>query len=70
MHASQRPTELLKLIDPDRVIENYRNLSCDHYSDCLDEAVNRGWTSWTCAHCMLSVLEPDVNAVESCGAAA
>jgi len=36
--ASHHPTELLKLIDPDRIVENYRNLVCDHYDGCLDES--------------------------------
>ena len=30
MLASHHPTELLKLIDPDRIVENYRNLVCEH----------------------------------------
>ena len=49
--VSHNPTELTKLIDPDRIVEHYRSISCDHYSNCLDEAVIRRWTSWTCAHC-------------------
>ncbi len=70
MLASHHPTELLKLIDPDRIVENYRNLFCHHYDVCLDEAVNRRWASWTCALCPLFGLESKVKAVESCGAAA
>ena len=70
MLSSHHPTKLLKLIDPERILENYRNFSCDHYADCLDEAVKRRWTSWTCAHCPLFAVSSKVKGVESCGAGA
>jgi hypothetical protein len=68
--ASHHPTELLKPIDPDRIVENYRNLVCEHYDDCLDEAVTKHWTSWTCEQCPLFAHEPRVKAFGSCRAAA
>ena len=70
MVANHHPTELLKLIDPDRVVEHYRNLFCDHYDGCLDEAVNKRWTSWTCARCMLFAVRPKAKTAERCGATA
>ncbi len=48
-----RPTELTKLIPFDEHVEEFRNLYCDHYDGCLDEAVDKCWTSWTCAECLL-----------------
>ena len=28
------------------------------YDGCLDEAVKKGWNSWTCARCHLMALQP------------
>jgi hypothetical protein len=53
MFASPHPTELRKPLDPDRIVEDDRNLFCEHYICCLDEAVTRNWVSWTCAECLL-----------------
>lgn len=32
-------------------VEFHRNLFCAHYDDCLDEAVKRGWNSFSCSRC-------------------
>lgn len=58
MFASPRPTELLKLLDPDHMVEGDRNFVCDHYVSCLDEAIDRNWVSWTCAECLLVRVHP------------
>lgn len=53
------PTELAAPINPEAQggrkagVENHRNLFCAHYDDCLDEAVKRGWNSFTCVRCPL-----------------
>ncbi len=52
------PTELTAPINPDRGVEGHRNLFCGHYDNCLDEAVNRGWNSWSCSRCELHTLQP------------
>ncbi len=70
MLANPHPTELMKLIPMDCGVEQYRNVFCDHYDGCLDEAITRGWTSFTCASCLLFAARSRAMAVESCGAAA
>ena len=60
VHAKPSPTELTAPINPDRGIEGHRNLFCNYYDACLDEAVRRGWNSWTCTRCSNHVLEPEV----------
>jgi len=47
------PVELKVLIRPESPIETQRLLFCERYDACLDEAVARAWTSWTCARCAL-----------------
>jgi hypothetical protein len=54
------PTELTAPINPDRGVEGHRNLFCGHYDNCLDEAVTRGWNSWTCQRCELHAVQPKV----------
>jgi hypothetical protein len=54
------PTELTAPINPDRGVEGHRNLFCGYYDSCLDEAVNRGWNSWSCARCELHAVQPKV----------
>ncbi len=29
-----------------------RNLFCDHYSDCLDYVIQKGWPDWDCTRCV------------------
>ncbi len=58
------PTELQSAINPEangrkQGVELHRKLFCQHYDDCLDEAVMRGWNSWTCARCPLVAMTPD-----------
>jgi hypothetical protein len=56
------PTELAAPINPDRGVEGHRNLFCSFYDSCLDEAVRKGWNSWTCARCQLFALQPEMDA--------
>jgi hypothetical protein len=58
--AKPSPTELTAPINPDRGVEGHRNLFCGFYDSCLDEAVKRGWNSWTCTRCGLHAVEPEV----------
>lgn len=58
MLTKPTPTELSAPINPDRGVEGHRNLFCSHYDGCLDEAVRRGWNSWTCGRCQLFALQP------------
>jgi hypothetical protein len=37
-------------------VEQHRNLNCNHYDNCLDEAVRRGWQSFTCIKCPLYAI--------------
>ena len=62
MLTKPSPTELTAPINPDRGVEGHRNLFCSHYDNCLDEAVKRGWNSWTCVRCQLFALQPHVDA--------
>ena len=48
MIANPTPAELKTLIKLDACVEEHRNLFCGLYDDCLDEAVEKGWASWTC----------------------
>ncbi len=59
------PTALETAINPDAQgpkhgVESHRRLFCPHYDDCLDEAVVRGWNSWTCSACELGLVSPEV----------
>ena len=58
--AKPSPTELTSPINPDRGVDGHRNLFCNFYDNCLDEAVKRGWNSWTCTRCELHAVEPEV----------
>ncbi|HZA52444.1 MAG TPA: hypothetical protein VE549_16985 [Myxococcaceae bacterium] len=35
-------------------VDTHRNIHCHHYDRCLDEAIRRGWPSFTCSKCPLS----------------
>jgi hypothetical protein len=55
------PTDLQQTINPEASpkragVETHRNLNCQHYDQCLDEAVRRGWQSFTCMKCPLYQL--------------
>ncbi len=55
------PSDLQQTINPEAGpkragVEAHRNLNCNHYDGCLDEAVRRGWQSFSCAKCPLSVV--------------
>ena len=59
------PTELESAINPENSgkrqgVEAHRKLFCSHYDDCLDEAVVKGWNSWTCTLCPLYAVSPEV----------
>lgn len=53
--ARPNPLELPAPINPEggrkQSVEMHRNLFCLHYDECLDEAVKRGWNSFTCIRC-------------------
>ncbi len=53
--AVPNPVELPAPINPEggrkQSVEFHRNLFCPHYDECLDEAVKRGWNSFTCLRC-------------------
>jgi len=56
------PSDLPQTINPEAGpkragVESHRNLNCHHYDNCLDEAVRRGWQSFTCARCPLYAQE-------------
>ncbi|MBI5545549.1 MAG: hypothetical protein HY901_16815 [Deltaproteobacteria bacterium] len=60
------PTELQNTINPEpsgkhASVEFQRNLFCSHYDDCLDEAVKKGWNSFTCVRCPLYTVSPGPN---------
>jgi hypothetical protein len=61
--AKPTPTELNAPINPDRGVEGHRNLFCSFYDGCLDEAVKKGWNSWTCVRCQLMATHPPVAGV-------
>jgi hypothetical protein len=48
--GAPQPSPLPKLLREERV-PAFRNLYCTRYDDCLEEAVARSWTSWSCGHC-------------------
>jgi len=60
------PTELQATINPEpsgkhSSVEFQRNLFCGHYDDCLDEAVKKGWNSFTCVRCPLYAVAEGAN---------
>jgi hypothetical protein len=59
--AKTTPAELTAPINPDRGVEGHRNLFCPHYDGCLDEAVKKGWNSWTCTRCTLFAMQPQID---------
>ena len=50
MFAHVGPEPLQNLLSRRKVPRN-RNLFCPRYEACLDEAMARGWVSFTCARC-------------------
>lgn len=50
------PTGLAALFDPE-MVESYRNVLCDQYDDCLDEALRQRWPSWSCEYCQMFVQD-------------
>jgi hypothetical protein len=56
------PTDLPQTINPEAGprragVEAHRNFNCYHYDNCLDEAVRRGWPSFSCARCPLYSIQ-------------
>lgn len=48
------PTRLrLLLWTEQHRIENYRNVHCRHYAQCIDTAVRADWEGFTCQQCPL-----------------
>ena len=63
------PTELQGTINPEASgkhtsVEFQRNLFCGHYDDCLDEAVKKGWNSFTCVRCPMYAVAAGANAIK------
>lgn len=55
------PIELPQSINPEAGpkragVEHHRNLNCNSYDNCLDEAVRRGWQSFSCLKCPLNAI--------------
>jgi hypothetical protein len=65
------PMDLEQTINPEpgpkrAGVETHRNLNCHHYDNCLDEAIRRGWQSFTCAKCpMYGVAVPPQRGLEA-----
>jgi hypothetical protein len=64
--AKPFPTELTTPINLEGSrklsVEAHRNLFCSAYDECLDEAVKRGWNSFTCVRCpnfAIATVSPD-----------
>ena len=51
------PTVLAGLVQPENV-ERHRNVFCDHYDHCLDEALRQTWPSWSCERCPMFARDP------------
>jgi hypothetical protein len=60
--AKPNPVELPSPINPEgarkQSVESLRNLFCQYYDNCLDEAVKQGWNSFTCVRCGLYQVGP------------
>lgn len=65
------PIDLPQTINPEAGprragVETHRNLNCRYYDACLDEAVKRGWQSFSCAKCPLNEMaEPPQMGIEA-----
>lgn len=65
------PSDLPQTINPEAGpkragVEHHRNLNCHHYDNCLDEAVRRGWQSFSCMKCPLyQHVEPPQMGIEA-----
>lgn len=64
--AQPNPVELPAPINPEggrkHSVEMHRNLFCAYYDGCLDEAVKRGWNSFTCRECEYYHDQPEEGA--------
>ena len=60
LFAQPSPAELTAPINPHRGVEGHPNHFCAFYDPCLDEAVKRGWNSWTCTRCSMFAVQPQV----------
>jgi hypothetical protein len=68
--AKPMPTELTTPINLEgnrkMSVEAHRNLFCSAYDDCLNEAVKRGWNSFTCVRCPnYSLVESPEHSIEA-----
>jgi hypothetical protein len=68
--AKPMPTELTTPINLEgnrkMSVEAHRNLFCTAYDDCLNEAVRRGWNSFTCVRCPnYTVVESPEHSIEA-----
>lgn len=44
---------------PIEAVDAHRDIWCRHYDGCLDVAVRRDWSSWSCASCPLRWTEQE-----------
>ncbi|HWE25409.1 MAG TPA: hypothetical protein VG496_15835 [Myxococcales bacterium] len=68
--AKPMPTELTTPINLEgnrkMSVESHRNLFCTAYDDCLNEAVKRGWNSFTCVRCPnYTIVESPEHSIEA-----
>jgi hypothetical protein len=49
---AQLGPEPLRMLLSRRDVAEHRNLFCRSYDRCLDKALECGWVSWTCVHCV------------------
>src|SRR5438132_1086555 len=68
--AKPMPTELTTPINLEgnrkMSVEAHRNLFCTAYDDCLNEAVKRGWNSFTCVRCPnYTIVESPEHSIEA-----
>src|SRR5439155_25512141 len=68
--AKPMPTELTTPINLEgnrkMSVEAHRNLFCSAYDDCLNEAVRRGWNSFTCVRCPnYTIVESPEHSIEA-----
>lgn len=59
-HASHGPRPVPRTSTlPYESVERARDLWCNRYDDCLEEACLKGWVSWSCTGCPLRGTDQD-----------
>jgi hypothetical protein len=54
------PTPLEEPIRSERSVAQHRRLGCPLYAGCLNQSVELGWESFSCAQCPLAARGDDV----------